>query len=175
MGKISSRIIFVIGIIMIFLSFTTNMYNLRSFINLYNSGAYDTMFYELITLTTLIIIICLVMYIPDLVSKSDGRGLLHSVFGIALFTMIAAIINIVIALYYMDTVFYIIKDILSLGIIFSITTHVISDLFTPYGSSLLHPITPVAVSLVKNIDGQEKFHKYLGRIGILLVLIAITV
>jgi membrane-bound metal-dependent hydrolase YbcI (DUF457 family) len=170
--KLRSRIIFVIGLTNFMATITTGQYNLWFMGYLYLNHAYLGLFYIIILLITLYTTIGITMYVPDLISKSDGRGIFHSIFGLGLMIFIASLTNILIQIYLYNTIFYYIKDAISLGIIMSSVTHIIMDMFTTYGVSIIHPITPTAISLVKDVDGQEKFHSVLYHLGLILLLIA---
>ncbi len=150
----------------------TGQYNLWFIGYLYNNHAYTGIFYIIILLITLYSTICISIDIPDIISKSDGRGIFHSVFGLSLMIFIAAIINILIQAYLTNTIFYYIKDALSLGIIVSSITHIVMDMFTTYGTSIIHPISSTAISLVKDAEGQERFHIALYHLGLILLFLA---
>lgn len=170
--KLKSRIVFVIGITSFLATVTTGQYNLWFIGYLYSNHAYVGLFYILILLITLYTTIGITMYVPDLISKSDGRGIFHSIFGLSLMIFIASLVNILIQIYLSNTVFYYIRDAISLGIIMSSITHIIMDMFTTYGASIIHPISSTAISLVKDSEGQERFHSALYYLGIVLILIA---
>jgi len=110
--------------------------------------------------------------VPNMVSKSDGRGILHSLIGLAIVVIAAGILTSVfspsgpqLGIPYLQTLLF-----YSISIPFAI--HILTDMFTPFGVSLLHPFTPTAFSLIKDSKITIEFHRALYRVGIVLLILA---
>ncbi len=168
-----SKEVFSIGLVQFLINVGGGSYTIWRILNdVVNGVKLGDLMSFIFGLAIIYIIAVIMNRVPNLVSRSDGRGLLHSLMGLAIVVIAAGILTSIFSPSGLQLGIPYLQTILFYSIALPFAIHILTDLFTPFGVSLLHPFNPTAFSLIKDSKVTIEFHRALYRVGVVLLILA---